>query len=180
MADQGNEAAERAQWEARHDAYAGEWDDVAPGYRYGQEMRREARYQGRTWAEVEPELRAGYPEWARQRGYAAEGERGESVWDRIKDAVREAWETVEKDIGAREQTQVPGHVHPRQTHPPRVDIDTGMDEATLAAPGHDVEMAQERNRGREERLGGTPPARDIDLIDQDILEGEDQAEGPRR
>jgi hypothetical protein len=54
-----------------------------PAYRYGYESA--GRFRGRTWNDVEPELRTG---WAQFEGP------GQSTWENIKDAVRDAWERI--------------------------------------------------------------------------------------
>jgi len=51
-----------------------------PGYRYGYESA--TRFKGRSWDDVESDLRTG---WNRFEG------RGQSTWENIKDAVRDAW-----------------------------------------------------------------------------------------
>ena len=40
------------------------------------------------WSEVEPELRLGYGDWSRQRGYQG----GDDAWERLHQDVEEAWE----------------------------------------------------------------------------------------
>ena len=54
-----------------------------PGYQYGYESA--TRYRGREWNDVETDLRSG---WARFEN------RGESTWEQIKAAVRDAWNRV--------------------------------------------------------------------------------------
>jgi hypothetical protein len=56
-----------------------------PGYRYGYESAN--RYRGRTWSDVENDLRAG---WDR---YEHRGSAG-SKWEHIKDSVKDAWDHV--------------------------------------------------------------------------------------
>ena len=56
------------------------YEAYQPGYRYGFESV--SRFRGRSWSDVEPDLRSG---WERYE------HRGESTWDGIKDAVRDAW-----------------------------------------------------------------------------------------
>jgi hypothetical protein len=64
------------------------WEEVQPGYHYGYESAGEARYAGREFDAVEPELRGGYDEWRRSHGYP--DERG--GWERVREQVRESWE----------------------------------------------------------------------------------------
>lgn len=61
------------------------YEQLRPAYRYGFESAQ--HHVGRSFAEAEPDLRAG---WDR---YEHRGEH-ESKWDEIKDAVRDAWERV--------------------------------------------------------------------------------------
>lgn len=71
----------------RHHAarYPGtDYKDLAPVYRYGRRVRDRAAFRGRSWDEVETELRA---EW--ERGCR---EANAAKWDEMKDAVREGWE----------------------------------------------------------------------------------------
>lgn len=51
------------------------------GYRYGFEAARDRR--GRTWSDIEDELRAGWDRYEH---------RGQTAWDQIKDAVRDGWQ----------------------------------------------------------------------------------------
>ena len=50
-------------------------------YRYGYEAAR--HHHGREWHDVEPEL---------ARGWSSYEHRGESTWEHIKAAVRDAWD----------------------------------------------------------------------------------------
>jgi hypothetical protein len=77
----------RQDWERRYGASGLHWDNVEPYRRYSYEVAHEPRYRGRDWSEVEPELRTGYANWARRRGYRPD----ESAWERFRDNVREAW-----------------------------------------------------------------------------------------
>lgn len=58
-----------------------DYDYFAPGYRYGAEAARNQRYHGRSYDEIEADLRRDY-----------ESRYPESAWDRIKEAVRHGWE----------------------------------------------------------------------------------------
>lgn len=55
----------------------------APAYRYGYHAASDPRFQGRSFDEVEPELRSDYA-----RHYPGE------TWDRVKDSVRYGWSKV--------------------------------------------------------------------------------------
>jgi hypothetical protein len=81
-------AGYRQDWEQRQGSAGGRWEEAEPGYRYGHELASDARYGGRTWAEVEPEAQAGYKTWAQRSGYAAD----DAGWTRLREQVREAWD----------------------------------------------------------------------------------------
>ncbi len=57
----------------------------APAYRYGYDVAHDARYRGRSFEEVEPELRSEYG-----RRYP------EGAWERIKDSVQYGWSKAPK------------------------------------------------------------------------------------
>ncbi len=63
-----------------------------PGYRYGAESAN--RYQGKNWSDVESDL---------SRGWNQYEHRGQSTWEQVKDAVRDAWDRVtgHHPVGAR-------------------------------------------------------------------------------
>jgi hypothetical protein len=54
-----------------------------PGYRYGVESA--TRYRGRNWNDIEGDLRSGWDRFEH---------RGQSTWENMKDAVRDAWNRV--------------------------------------------------------------------------------------
>ena len=88
-------SAYQQDWQSRSGSAGGRWEDAEPGYRYGHEMAGEERYSGREFSDAEADLRGGYSDWSRERGYHREdGGEGENVWDRIKDGVKDAWEKV--------------------------------------------------------------------------------------
>jgi hypothetical protein len=68
--------------------------DYHPGYRTGWEGR--ARYEGRTFDEVESELRADY---ARNRGQSR------LEWEKNRHAARAAWRRFDRDGDAFERSQ---------------------------------------------------------------------------
>jgi hypothetical protein len=85
-----NPTAEEAYWRGRYMSepyYAKDYsfDDYAPAYRVGYEGW--SKYRGRSFAEVEPELRTRY-----------DSERGSSrlSWENAKSAMRAAWDRVER------------------------------------------------------------------------------------
>jgi hypothetical protein len=59
------------------------YEDLAPVYRYGHQVRNRSMFQGRNWDEAESELRA---EW--ERGHR-EGK--PSTWDEVKPALQRGW-----------------------------------------------------------------------------------------
>ena len=83
-------ATRRQSWEQRYGTSGRRWQDVEPGHHYAHEMSSDPRYGGRSWSEVEPELRSGYGDWSRRRGYADVP--GEDAWQRLHQDVREAWD----------------------------------------------------------------------------------------
>ena len=78
----------RREWESRVGASGRRWQDVEAACRYGYEMSRDPRYQGREWADAERELSTSYLGWSRSVGDQSD----EGRWDRMRDDVREAWE----------------------------------------------------------------------------------------
>jgi uncharacterized protein (TIGR02271 family) len=59
------------------------YDEYAPAYEYGSTLRSNARYSGRDWSTIEPEVRRDWE--ASHRG---------SKWENFKDAVRHGWDNV--------------------------------------------------------------------------------------
>ena len=84
----------RQGWEQRAGTSGGRWEDAEPGYRYGHEMAGEDRYASREWRDAEGDLRGGYRDWSRERGYQGDGDEHENAWERIKDGAQAAWNTV--------------------------------------------------------------------------------------
>ena len=78
----------RQRWQQRYGTTGGRWEEYEPGYRYMHEMRNDARYRGRSFSEVEPQLRTGYEDWARRNNYTYEP----SAWDRMRENLRESWD----------------------------------------------------------------------------------------
>jgi len=73
-----------------HDrTYAGQnasFDDYAPAYRHGYESAQSDTYRGRSWEDVEPNLRT---DWERRNPGG--------TWERMKDAVRRGWDRLTGD-----------------------------------------------------------------------------------
>jgi len=66
--------------------YAGSgvaYDSVAPAYDYGYQMANEQRYRGRSWSDVESDIRTDYMR-----------KNPNSTWENVKGAVRYGWEKV--------------------------------------------------------------------------------------
>ncbi len=80
----------RDRWQSRYGASGQHrWEDWEPGYRYGYEMARDPRFQGKRWTEIEHDLQRHYNEWASRHGLSS---RPDSGWDRVREATREAWD----------------------------------------------------------------------------------------
>ena len=87
----GDVAGEQHRWEdelptfRRHwqSAYGsqGRWEDYEPMYRYGYDQHASGRYSGRSWAQVEPELRK---DWSSRYP--------NQPWDRAGNAIKHAWD----------------------------------------------------------------------------------------
>jgi hypothetical protein len=82
----------RENYKTRPYAGTNDYNYYRPGYRYGYESAY--RYTGKTWDEVEKDLR---------RGWDKVEYRGQSTWESIKMAVRDAWDRVtgHRPVGAR-------------------------------------------------------------------------------
>ena len=76
----------REHFSSTYGAGGGSYDDYAPAYRYGSQMRGDSRYSSRAWDEVEPELRS---DW--------ETRNPNSAWERMKSAVRRGWDRMARD-----------------------------------------------------------------------------------
>jgi hypothetical protein len=59
------------------------FDYYSPAYRYGYESANQ--YRGRQWNDVETDLRSGWDRYEH---------RGQSTWENVKDAVKDAWNRV--------------------------------------------------------------------------------------
>ena len=78
-----DDAYYRTDWQTNYSTLGGSYDDYAPAYRYGNDMRRDTRYQGRNWDDVESDLRS---DWDTRYGSS-----GVSTWEKMKAAVRSGW-----------------------------------------------------------------------------------------
>jgi uncharacterized protein (TIGR02271 family) len=73
----------RRDFESRYASGGGTYDDYAPAYQYGYQAASDPRYQGRSWDQVESDLRSDYG-----RRYP------NSAWERFKDSIRYGWDKV--------------------------------------------------------------------------------------
>lgn len=75
----------RQDWQTRYAAQGGTYDDYAPAYRYGNQMRSSDKYRGRNWNDVEADLRS---DWDARGGGAP------STWEKMKAAVQSGWDRM--------------------------------------------------------------------------------------
>lgn len=73
----------RRDYETRYASGGGTYEDYAPAYQYGYQAASDPRYQGRSWDQVESDLRSDYG-----RRYP------NSAWERFKDSIRYGWDKV--------------------------------------------------------------------------------------
>jgi uncharacterized protein (TIGR02271 family) len=73
----------RRDYESRYASAGGRYEDYAPAYHYGYQSASDSRYQGRSWDQVESDLRSDYG-----RRYP------NSTWERVKDSIRYGWDKV--------------------------------------------------------------------------------------
>ena len=76
----------RRHFQSNYGSAGGSYDDYAPAYSYGSEIRRDSRYSGRQWDDVESDLRT---DWE-TRNVGRTG----STWEKMKAAVRHGWDRV--------------------------------------------------------------------------------------
>jgi uncharacterized protein (TIGR02271 family) len=86
---QDNDSYFRNDWQTNYSSLGGSYDDYAPAYSYGSQMRSDARYSNRSWDEVESDLRS---DWDTRYGKG-----GASTWEKMKAAVRRGWDKVTPD-----------------------------------------------------------------------------------
>jgi uncharacterized protein (TIGR02271 family) len=82
----------RNYWQQRY-GNQGRWEDFEPAYRYGWEMKNNPQYRGRSWTQVESNLRR---DW--------ESRFPNRPWAQASTALRESWEA---DMGTQEARRVP-------------------------------------------------------------------------
>jgi uncharacterized protein (TIGR02271 family) len=80
----------RNHFQSNYGSAGGAYDDYAPAYSYGSQMRGDTRYSGRQWDSVESDLRT---DWETRN--AGTG----STWEKMKAAVRHGWDRMTDDKG---------------------------------------------------------------------------------
>ncbi|WP_235970973.1 YsnF/AvaK domain-containing protein [Azohydromonas caseinilytica] len=73
----------RRDWQTNYGTLGGRYEDYEPAYRYGHTLRSDARYTGRDWDAIEPDVRR---DW--ETRYPG------STWERMKGAVRRGWDRM--------------------------------------------------------------------------------------
>ena len=71
----------RERWQQRSGTRGGRWEEAEPAYRYGYDLRTRPEYRGRSWSEVESDVRR---DWERRNP--------NTPWDRARENIRETWE----------------------------------------------------------------------------------------
>jgi hypothetical protein len=87
----------RRLWEERYGTWGERWEDVEPGYCYGDEMASDSRYEGKSWDAIAPLLESDLPAWAAAHGYEALG--GANLWERLRRSIRHAWQRARYNAG---------------------------------------------------------------------------------
>jgi hypothetical protein len=78
----------RNDWNRNYSSLGGSYDDYAPAYRFGSEMRRNEKYRDRDWSDIEHSLRS---DWEARNP-------GASTWEQFKAAVRHGWDKITPDL----------------------------------------------------------------------------------
>lgn len=73
----------RSRWQQRYGSQGGRWEEMEPAYRYGYGLRDQAQYRGKSWADIEPDVRR---DWSRSHPT--------TPWDRARLGIRDAWENA--------------------------------------------------------------------------------------
>ncbi|MDQ6664364.1 MAG: general stress protein [Acidobacteriota bacterium] len=87
MSNSGYDAETRSHYQSNESPATAAYDSVNydpgdPAYQYGSSLASDARYRGKEWGVIEPDVRR---DWE---------SRGEGAWDDVKDSVRHAWHKV--------------------------------------------------------------------------------------
>jgi hypothetical protein len=83
MSGMGDDSYYRNHYQSSLASSGGAYDDYAPAYSYGTQMR--SQYSGRQWDDVESDLRTNWE--SRNTGTG-----GTSTWEKMKAAVRHGWD----------------------------------------------------------------------------------------
>lgn len=73
----------RSDFQSRYASSGASYDTYAPAYRYGYEMANDPRYKGRSYNEIESQLKSDYA-----------NRYPNSTWEKMKDSVRYGWDKV--------------------------------------------------------------------------------------
>lgn len=73
----------RTHYQTTYGSTGRSYEEYGPAYLYGYELARNPQYRNRTWDQVETDARRSW-----------ESEHDDTLWEDIKDAVREAWMRV--------------------------------------------------------------------------------------
>jgi hypothetical protein len=106
MAENRTWAQEDKWWEqnfiSRPYAAGRRYEDFRPAYRYGFESGQ--HHLGRTWDDVESDLRTGWDKFEHRSA-------GGAMWENVKDAVRDAWHRItgqhDLDVERMSESNVP-------------------------------------------------------------------------
>jgi len=82
----GDDSEYRSHFQSNYGTSGASYDDYAPAYGYGSQMRSDSRYSGRQWDDVESDLRT---DWETRNA----GRTG-STWEKMKAAVRHGWDSM--------------------------------------------------------------------------------------
>jgi hypothetical protein len=77
----------RGHYQARYGNSGYQYEHFRPAYEYGWQLRRDDRYRGLDWTDLEPAARRGWDD--RYPG---------SSWDDVREAVQHAWASMRDDI----------------------------------------------------------------------------------
>jgi stress response protein YsnF len=81
-----NDGMFREDWQRNYASSGMTFEQCAPAYRYGSQLRSNQQYRGRNWNEIESDA---------QRNWES---RNPGTWDRMKNAVRHGWERMKDKV----------------------------------------------------------------------------------
>ncbi len=70
----------RSYWQSRYGTQGGRWEDVSPYYQWGYTQYNDPRYQGRSYSQIEPQLRSSW-----------ESQHPDTPWDKVKNFIQDIW-----------------------------------------------------------------------------------------